>query len=83
MRWYRQTIERLRRPLAVVLLLLAVLLLVRSILDHRGVDAYAYVAWVLLFAGINWFVPARGGPAHPPSESTFQWARKQRPGRSE
>jgi hypothetical protein len=63
MRWYRQTIDRLRRPLAVLLVLLAVLLLARAILDHRGAGAYAYVAWVLLFAGINWFVPARGGPA--------------------
>jgi hypothetical protein len=75
---YRRTIERLRRPLAVVMLMLAALLLARAILDHRGVGAYAYVGWVLLFAAINWFIPARGSRLHPPDESTLNWARKRR-----
>jgi hypothetical protein len=76
---YRRIIELLRRPLAVLGLLAGLFILVEAILVGRG--AHAYMVAVPLIGGslVDWYVPS-GRRAHPPSESTLQWARKQRRG---
>jgi hypothetical protein len=74
---YRQITERLRRPLAAVGLLLGVGLLAEAIWLNRGTTAYMLVVPVIAGSMVSWLVPS-GRRVHPPSESTLQWARKQR-----
>jgi hypothetical protein len=74
---YRQITERLRRPLAAVGLLLGVGLLAEAIWLDSGTTAYMLVVPVIAGSVVSWLVPS-GRRVHPPSESTLQWARKQR-----
>ncbi|HXP36786.1 MAG TPA: hypothetical protein VN817_03380 [Solirubrobacteraceae bacterium] len=74
---YRRITERLRRPLAAIGFLLGVWLLVEAIWLDRGDGAYLTVASLVAGSLVAWLVPW-GGRAHPPSESTLQWARRQR-----
>jgi hypothetical protein len=78
---YRQTIERLRRPLAAICWLVGFGLLTEAIWLDRGPTAYMTAVPVLGGAALSWLVPS-GRRVHPPNESTLQWARKQRRARS-
>jgi hypothetical protein len=74
---YRRITERLRRPLAAIAFLLGVFLLAEAIWLGRGGQAYISAVSLLVGSVVWWLVPS-GGKLHPPSESTLQWARKQR-----
>jgi hypothetical protein len=74
---YRQIAERLRRRLAAIGFLLGLGLLAEAIWLDRGAGAYLPVASVIAGSVVAWLVPW-GRRAHPPSESTLQWARRQR-----
>jgi hypothetical protein len=73
----RRITERLRRPLAAIGFLLGLGLLAEAILLDRGAGAYVPLVPVIGGSVVSWVVPS-GRRAHPPSESTLQWARKQR-----
>jgi hypothetical protein len=74
---YRRISERLRRPLAALGFLLGIGLFAEAIWLDRGASAFVPVVSVIAGSVITWLVPS-GRPVHPPSESTLQWARKQR-----
>lgn len=76
---YRRIRDRLRRPYAAAFFAVAVgvFLLVEAIWLGRGGAAYFTIVAILVGAVVQWLVPA-GRKLHPPSESTLQWARKQR-----
>jgi hypothetical protein len=74
---YRRIAEPLRRPLAAVTFLSGVYMIVEAICLDRGVDAYMIAVPVIGGSVVSWWVPS-GRRAHPPSESTLQWARKHR-----
>jgi hypothetical protein len=78
---YRRTVERARRPLAAACFLLGLALLAQAIWFDRSATAYMTAVPILGGAVVSWLVPS-GRRAHPPSESTLQWARKQRRERS-
>lgn len=81
MKRYRQAMERIRRPVAAICFLLGIALLTEAIWLDRGAAAYLATVPVLVGALVSWLVPF-GRRNHPPSESTLQWARKQRQARS-
>jgi hypothetical protein len=74
---YRQITERLRRPLAALGFLLGIGLLAEAIWLDRGAGAFLPVVSVIGGSVLTWLVPS-GRRVHPPSESTLQWARRQR-----
>jgi hypothetical protein len=74
---YRRISERLRRPLAAIAFLFGVFLLAEAIWLGRGGQAYIYPVSLLAGSVVWWLVPS-GRKLHSPSESTLQWARKQR-----
>jgi hypothetical protein len=76
---YRRITERLRRPFAVVAFIFGIFLLVEAVWLDRGAGAYTFVVTVIAGSVVSWLVPS-GRQVHPPSESTLQWARKQRRG---
>jgi hypothetical protein len=78
---YKRIRERVRRPVAAVCFLLGTALLAEAIWLERGVMAYMVIVPILVGSCVAWLVPSGG--SHPPSESTLQWARKQRRERSE
>lgn len=74
---YRRISERLRRPFAAVAFMLGLCLLAEAIWVGRGAGAYLVAVPVIAGSVVSWLVPS-GRRAHSPSESTLQWARKQR-----
>jgi hypothetical protein len=77
--YYYRVVERLRRPLAAIGFLLGIGLLGEAIWLDRGAGAYLPVVSMIGGSVVLWLVPS-GRRVHPPSESTLQWARKQRGG---
>lgn len=74
---YRRIRHRLRRPFAAAAFLIGAALLAEAIWLDRGTMAYMTTVPILVGAVVTWLTPP-GRPAHPPNESTLQWARKRR-----
>jgi hypothetical protein len=74
---YRRISERLRCPLAAVAFIVGVALLTEALWLGRGGAAYLTRVTVLVGSVVSWLMPF-GRRVHPPSESTLQWACKQR-----